>query len=102
MPSMLERPDLVGFFSYSRRDDEHSQGALSRLRAQIHHELHIQLGCDLRLWQDTNAIPGGALWEGEIKRAIAEAVFFIPIVTPSAVASKHCRLELDAFLEREG
>jgi hypothetical protein len=101
MPSLLERPDLVGFFSYSRRDDEHSQGALSRLRAQIHNELHIQLGSNLRLWQDTNAIPGGALWEGEIKRAIAEAVFFIPIVTPSAVASKHCRLEFDAFLERE-
>jgi len=101
MPSLLEHPDLAGFFSYSRRDDEHSEGALSRLRAQIHNELRIQLGSDLRLWQDTNAIPDGALWEGEIKRAIAEAVFFIPIITPSAVASKHCRLEFDAFLDRE-
>jgi TIR domain len=101
MPSLAKRPDLAGFFSYSRRDDEHSQGALSRLRAQIYNELRLQLGFDLRLWQDTNAIPGGALWEGEIKSAIAEAVFFIPIVTPSAVASKHCRLEFDAFLERE-
>jgi chemotaxis protein histidine kinase CheA len=101
MSSLTDLPELVGFFSYSRRDDQHSQGALSRLRAQIHNELRLQLGFDFRLWQDTAAIPDGALWEDEIKRAISEAVFFIPIVTPSSVGSKHCRLEFEAFLERE-
>lgn len=101
MLSLAQRPDLVGFFSYSRRDDKQSQGALSRLRNQIHNELGILLGADVRLWQDTEAIPDGALWEGEIKRAIAEAIFFIPIVTPRAITSKHCRLEFDAFLARE-
>jgi TIR domain len=101
MLSLAQRPDPVGFFSYSRRDDKQSQGALSRLRTQIHNELGILLGTDVRLWQDTEAIPDGALWEGEIKRAIAEAIFFIPIVTPRAIASKHCRLEFDAFLARE-
>jgi TIR domain len=101
MLSLAQRPDLVGFFSYSRRDDKQSQGALSRLRTQIHNELGMLLGVDVRLWQDTEAIPDGALWEGEIKRAIAEATFFIPIVTPRAMASKHCRLEFDAFLARE-
>jgi len=101
MSSLTDLRELVGFFSYSRRDDLHSQGALSRLRAQIHNELRLQLGFDFRLWQDTAAIPDGALWEDEIKRAISEAVFFIPIVTPSSVGSKHCRLEFEAFLERE-
>jgi hypothetical protein len=101
MLSLAERPDLVGFFSYSRRDDAHSQGSLSRLRAQIYNELRLQLGFDFRLWQDTVAIPEGAEWEGEINKAIAESVFFIPIVTPSSVASIHCRMEFEAFLGRE-
>jgi hypothetical protein len=101
MSSLADLTELVGFFSYSRRDDEHSEGALSRLRARIYSELRLQLGRDFRLWQDTAAITEGALWEEEIKRAIAESVFFIPIVTPSAVGSKHCRFEFESFLKRE-
>jgi chemotaxis protein histidine kinase CheA len=101
MPSLAELPDLTGFFSYSRRDDEHSQGSLSRLRAQIFNELRLQLGRDFKLFQDTVAIPEGTEWEDEIKRAISESEFFIPIVTPSSVASTHCRTEFEAFLERE-
>src|ERR1700681_717051 len=101
MSSLAELPELVGFFSYSRSDDEHSRGALTRLRAHIQSELRLQLGRDFRLWQDTAAIPDGALWEDEIKRAIAESVFFIPIVTPSAVGSQHCQFEFKSFLNRE-
>jgi flagellar biosynthesis GTPase FlhF len=101
MPSLADLPDLTGFFSYSRRDDEHSQGSLSRLRAQIYNELRLQLGFNFKLWQDTEAIAEGTEWEDEIKRAISESVFFIPIVTPSSVTSKHCRLEFQAFLDRE-
>jgi hypothetical protein len=100
MSTLAEIPDFVGFFSYSRRDDEHSEGALSRLRARIHSELGLQLGADFRLWQDVSAIPEGALWESEIERAIAESIFFVPIVTPSAISSKHCRFEFEAFAKR--
>lgn len=101
MSSLAELPELVGFFSYSRRDDENSRGALSRLRGHIQSELRLQLGRDFRLWQDTAAIPDGSLWEKEIERAIAESVFFIPIVTPSAIGSKHCQFEFESFLGRE-
>jgi formylglycine-generating enzyme required for sulfatase activity len=101
MSSLSELPELVGFFSYSRSDDQHSGGALSRLRARIHDELRLQLGRDVRLWQDTAAIPDGALWADEIKRAVAESAFFVPIVTPSAVGSPHCKHEFDSFLKRE-
>jgi TIR domain len=101
MSSLADLPDLVGFFSYSRKDDEDSEGALSKLRARIQRELRLQLGRSLRLWQDAAAIPSGALWEDEINRAIAESVFFIPIITPSVIASTHCRFEFEAFLRRE-
>jgi hypothetical protein len=101
MSSLADLTELVGFFSYSRRDDERSEGALSRLRDRISSELGLQLGRDFKLWQDTTAIPEGALWEGQINDAIAVSSFFIPIVTPSAVGSRHCRFEFEAFLKRE-
>src|SRR5215472_19053894 len=92
MSSLADAPDLVGFFSYSREDDEGSGGKLSKLRERIQEELRGQLGRtkrDFRLWQDKTAISHGELWEDRIKTAIAESVFFIPIITPTAVRSYH-------------
>jgi hypothetical protein len=104
MSSLADAPDLVGFFSYSREDDEDSGGKLSKLRERIQAELRGQLGRtkrDFRLWQDKAAIAHGKLWEDELKSAIAESVFFIPIITPTAIKSHHCKVEFDSFLARE-
>src|SRR6516165_2209399 len=104
MSSLADAPDLVGFFSYSREDDEDSGGKLSKLRERIQAELRGQLGRtkkDFRLWQDKTAIAHGELWEDRIKSAVAESVFFIPIITPTAVKSYHCKFEFDSFLARE-
>jgi invasion protein IalB len=104
MSSLAELPELVGFFSYSREDDEAFKGTLSALREGIHRELSAQLGRSkktFRLWQDHVAIAPGKLWESEIKKAIEESFFFIPIVTPRSVSSKYCKLEFESFLARE-
>ena len=101
MSSLAELPELVGFFSYSRKDDELSQGSLTKLRASIYNEMRLQLGRDFKLWQDTTAIAHGELWEDAITSAISESAFFIPIVTPSAIGSTHCRFEFESFLKRE-
>jgi len=104
MASLTDLPELVGFFSYSREDDEGSHGALSALRQRIQHELRGQLGRsfkNFRLWQDKEAITSGTLWESEIKNAVAQSAFFIPIITPTVVASPYCRFELESFLARE-
>jgi hypothetical protein len=72
MSSLADAPDLVGFFSYSREDDEDSGGKLSKLRERIQAELRGQLGRtkrDFRLWQDKTAIAHGELWEDRIKSA---------------------------------
>ena len=63
MSSLADASDLVGFFSYSREDDEGSGGKLSKLRERIQEELRGQLGRtkrDFRLWQDKVAI--APLW----------------------------------------
>jgi len=104
MFSLADAPDLVGFFSYSREDDEGSGGKLSKLRERIQEELRTQLGRtkrDFRLWQDKVAIAHGELWEDTIKKGISESVFFIPIITPTAVRSRHCKFEFESFLARE-
>lgn len=102
--TLSELPELVGFFSYSREDDADSYGRLSALRGRIQAELRGQLGRTpktFRLWQDKEAIASGTLWESEIKNAVSQAVFFIPIITPTVIASRYCRFELEAFLDRE-
>jgi hypothetical protein len=104
MPSLVELSELVGFFSYSRDDDEAFKGKLSSLRDGIERELSAQLGRSrrtFRVWQDQEAIAPGKLWESEIKKAIDESFFFIPIVTPRSINSKYCKFELEAFLARE-
>jgi formylglycine-generating enzyme required for sulfatase activity len=104
MASLSDLSELVGFFSYSREDDAGSDGALSTLRDAIQRELSAQLGrsrADFRVWQDKAAISLGTLWEKEIKLGIAQSVFFVPIVTPRAVKSRHCAFEFSSFLARE-
>jgi F-box protein 11 len=41
------------------------------------------------------------LWEAEIKTAVWQSVFFMPIITPTVVKSPCCKFELEAFLARE-
>src|SRR5262249_15442937 len=104
MSSLADAPDLVGFFSYSREDDEGSGGKLSRLRERIQEELRVQLGRswkNFRLWQDKAAIAHGEVWEDTIKKGVSESVFFIPIITPTAVKSPYCKFEFQSFLARE-
>jgi TIR domain len=96
--------DLVGFFSYLRLDDESADGSMLALRKAIHRELSNQLGRsrrDFRIWQDNAAIPDGLFWEEEITQAINQSTFFVPILTPRALAGPHCAFEFKAFLARE-
>jgi WD40 repeat protein len=104
MSSLADLPEVVGFFSYSREDDEAFKGSLSALRDAVGRELAAQLGRNkrsFRLWQDQEAIAPGKMWEAEIAKAVEQAVFFIPIVTPRSVASEYCQFEFNSFLVRE-
>jgi hypothetical protein len=104
MPSLAESRTLAGFFGYSRQDDKDSRGNLTSLRERIRQELRGQLGHDdanFKLFQDVVPIPNGARWEKTIRDSIAESVFVIPIMTPTAINSSQCKREFDMFLARE-
>jgi hypothetical protein len=104
MSSLAELPELVGFFSYSRDDDEDFKGSLSALRDGIQRELRAQLGrnkTNFHLFQDQEAIAPGKQWELELKNAIGQSTFFVPLITPRSVGSKYCQFEFESFLARE-
>ena len=89
MASLADFPELVGFFSYSRDDDEDSKGALSALRERIQRELRGQLGRSMkafRLWQDKEAIAPGKLWQAEIKAAIERPLAEPTLCFPSCTS----------------
>ena len=92
----------VGFWSYARQDDAHSDGQLSQLRALIGKAVNLRYGEELTLWQDIAAIPFGADWAATIERTIGQVTFFIPIITPRYLKSENCRSEFRAFRERMG
>lgn len=100
---MPKRPlPPIGFWSYARPDDELSGGQLSRLRALIRAELQQQYGREqIQLFQDVSAISHGSRWEGEIRRALDNSTFFIPILSPSFVQSEWCVQELRIFQDRQ-
>jgi hypothetical protein len=69
---LADLKELVGFFSYSREDDEDFGNSLSSLRDRLQRNLSAQLGRSVRLWQDKEAIPLGARWASQIESAIAD------------------------------
>jgi hypothetical protein len=90
----------VGFWSYARSDDAHSDGHLSQLRTIVGKAIALQYGGDITIWQDIQAIPPGADWAASIERTISQTVFFIPIVTPRYLKSTHCLQEFQSFRRR--
>jgi hypothetical protein len=90
----------VGFWSYARQDDSHSDGQLTHLRAIVGKAIGLRIGEEVKLFQDTETIPFGADWAANIEEAIGQTTFFVPIVTPRFLKSENCRDEFKSFRRR--
>ena len=88
----------VAFFSYTHADDEHDEGLLSSVRARLESELRLALGDrDVQIFQDRDDLNPGDVWEARLAKALDEAVYLIPVITPSFFASEFCRKEFMRF-----
>jgi hypothetical protein len=87
----------IGFWSYTRADDESAIGHLSQWRQELARRLRATLGRPVTIHQDIETIALGQAWEAAIDRALAESAFLIPIVTPAFLRSKWCCEEVKRF-----
>jgi formylglycine-generating enzyme required for sulfatase activity len=93
----------IGFWSYATSDDLASRGRLSQLRVLLAHDLQLKIGRtpEVKIFQDIKMIPLGANWEADIHKALTEASFLIPIITPGYLQSEWCCKELLYFHAKE-
>lgn len=95
------RLPAIGFWSYTRADDDEHGRPVSQLKTRVAGQLRTQLGRDVKIFQDVASIRFGAPWRPATQRAVNDSSFFIPVITPSFMHSPECRDEFSMFLERQ-
>ena len=87
----------VGFWSYTHEDDELDGGNILQLSRLLMEEYNLLSGEPLNLFVDRNDLSWGEEWRTRIDSSLAEATFFIPIITPRYFKRPECRRELLEF-----
>lgn len=99
MDSAVEEKIPLAFLSYARNDNR--EGRVAEFHQKLNNELRTQLGDkSANIFMDAD-IELGVPWRERISVGLAKATFLLPIVTPSFLASKECREELDEFIQHE-
>ncbi|MFD0544340.1 toll/interleukin-1 receptor domain-containing protein [Streptomyces mexicanus] len=93
----MHSDEPVGFWSYTRRDDEIEQGKIKRLVDLISNEFEIMTGRELHIFFDKEDISWGEEWRSRIDSALMGTTFMIAIVTPRFLRSQECRREVITF-----
>ncbi len=98
----MDETTPAAFLSYAHHDDEHDGGNITAFRKALEGEVRAQTGRrDVRIFQDRDDIAWGDAWKERIDRSLDAVTFLVPVLTPSFLASPHCRQELRRFLDRE-
>jgi len=94
-------PRYGAFWSYARFDDKNDELWLTALRQALVAEVRASSGKEIKIFQDKDRIAWGEGWKQKLVSSSDDAVFLIPIITPSYFASDPCRQELQQFVARE-
>src|SRR3989304_7605505 len=97
----MKKRQPAAFMSYVRFDDKHEDGRLTEFRERLSAEVKMQTGEEFPIFQDRDDIKWGQNWKERVEKAIDEVTFLISIITPTFFKSRHCREELERFIERE-
>lgn len=91
----------AAFWSYAHSDEEASSGRLAALCDRLSAEVRVQTGVPFPIFRDRKHIEWGQNWRQRIEESLGQVTFFIPVITPSYLASEYCKRELESFLQRE-
>lgn len=97
------RTELAGwkvFFSYVRRDDELSHGAITNLKEEIKNEYEIRTGKQLNYFIDRDGIDWGGNFRDIIMRELGSTSFFMAILSPAYLRSPKCINELKTAIKQ--
>lgn len=100
-PNLASSRGYIGFWSYARFDDRHDEKWLTNLRKALENEVKAISGAQVEIFQDVDGIEWGERWKPKIDTTADDAVFLIPIITPTYFQSAACREELEHFVKRE-
>jgi parallel beta-helix repeat protein len=89
-----------GFYSYKHLEGN-DRTYLNNLRSNLEDDLLAITGLPIKLWQDVDDIKWGQEWRKAIDKGLAEAAFFIPVITPGYLYSDVCRSEFEKFANYE-
>lgn len=92
--------EFAAFISYARHDDVHSSGEISEFHRRLALETKLQFGRETRVFFDTG-IEWGQQWKDAIDGSLGNTSVLIPVMSPAFFQSKHCRQEVEIFLEYE-
>jgi len=91
----------AAFLSYAHVDDECCGGGITEFRRALESEVRLQVGRDVRIFQDRDGIAWGQEWRSRVNSSLVAVTFLVPVLTPSFFASDECRQELQRFVDRE-
>ena len=73
----------AAFISYARRDDAAYGGRITGLRKRLQRMVASAIGREVEIFQDCEGTAWGQHWRTRLGEALEEALFLIPILTPS-------------------
>jgi CheY-like chemotaxis protein len=90
------------FLSYTRLDDQFYGGSITALQRMLELGVKVVTGDrGFSIFQDVDDIGFGEQFQKRLDVAVAEAWFFLPIITPLFFSSAPCRDELQKFFAHE-
>jgi CheY-like chemotaxis protein len=98
----MPKSPALAFLSYTRKDDEFFGGYITAFRKMLENAVQVVTGeTSFQVFQDIDGIVIGENWEKKLEEAIHGSSFFVPMLSPLFFNSKHCREEVEKFLEHE-
>jgi CheY-like chemotaxis protein len=98
----MPKSPALAFLSYTRKDDEFFGGYITAFRKMLENAVQVVTGdTSFQVFQDIDGIVIGENWEKKLDEAIHGSGFFVPMLSPLFFNSKHCREEVEKFLEHE-
>jgi hypothetical protein len=91
----------VAFWSYTRFDDTNDELWLTALCTALVNEVRALSGKQIEIFLDVDGMRWGDQWKHKLVSSADDALFLIPIITPSYFESEQCRRELKQFVDRE-